>query len=145
MIEQPCGLLFSDIFAKALEECADPDPIHFYALGHALGNAEKVWLGACPAFMIRPKEEHYLDAVKRIETICAAYSLNFRRLTTSRGTELWVCSTSNLHLVERLYQIKENSSEWHLVRGLLCGVPIGQIDYSFHERYKNYDGEGLSG
>ncbi len=127
-----CGPLFRELQQDLCESFVTTydslDSIKLgFAAGFAVGQAEKVYLGACSAAMFRPsKEDHtwLLEMVSRISTV-------FDLAVTSWENEIWI------HRVEhpvRFMIYKENSIMWHKSRGLACGVPYGEIDYDFHER-----------
>lgn len=141
--KQTCGPLYFE----ALKHFTglDPEKIPLFAAGFICGQAEKVCLGACAAAMFRPSEE-WQDMV--YENVCNAahiYGLYVTTLDTSRGREIWMYKSLVAQTaIESLSGLTENSPRWHQRRGLLCGVPLRQIDHAFHERHgygEKCDGE----
>jgi hypothetical protein len=134
MTRVTCGLLF----VKALEAAKQntSDPLELFSWGHLVGQAEKVYLGACKAAMFRPSRSEQSRFIHRIETVCAIYGLTYFVLPTSRGKEYWICRLERLFIMKSLEICSENTPESHRLRGWLCGIPADEIDERFHERYE---------
>lgn len=112
----------------------DPEKIPLFAAGFVSGQAEKIYLKACQAAMFRPSGEHHEMVWRIVLEVAGRYGLFVQKLETSRGVELWLCSSPIVAQSIRNLPRPENSPEWHEARGMLCGVPRHQIDYEFHER-----------
>lgn len=141
-----CGPLFKQAFEYAEKESRDV--LEFFSWGHLTGQAEKVWLGSCTAFMVRSsnignKEEcQEIDArlSARVHVICSIFSLDCRVIKTERGDEYWVFRRDKWQLLSLLSKLSPDSEAAHFIRGTLCGVPPGELDLKFHERYGDSDG-----
>lgn len=103
-----------------------------FAFGFAAGQAEKIYLGACKAAMFRPKSggQDLLRTILR--DIAPVYGLAY----TNIGDEFWLfkMSTSTERAILSLLNIERDSSEWHMTRAILCGIPFDEIDFEFHKR-----------
>lgn len=104
------------------------------AIGHMRGQAEKVYLGACQAFMIRPAQDWWDWALMAMEFTCEQYSLAFYR-AKDHG-EIWGCRTRSIreHLVEVLRDTTRDGVLWHQQRAMLCGIPREAVDVNYHRR-----------
>lgn len=129
-----CGPLYK----SGLERFTGMDPalMPIFAAGFVSGEAEKVYLGACRAAMFRPSDQEWAEKLLVIiEDVAARYGLLIEMLQTSRGSEIWLCRDEiTATIVRTLPDMKENSGQWHEHRGYLCGVPIPELDFRFHER-----------
>lgn len=128
-----CGPLYLD----GLKSFTGMKPryIKLFAAGFISGQAEKLYLRACSAAMFRPSAMH-LDMVREIVAeVATRYGLLTTELPTSRGVEVWICSSPAVKMaIDKLPEDGENSAIWHRRRGVLCGIPPHLIDLAFHER-----------
>ena len=104
------------------------------AIGHMRGQAEKVYLGACQAFMIRPAKDWGVWATLAMEYVCGHYGLTM--LSSTTHGELWGCASPRIaaHVGHILKTEMPNGAWWHRRRGQLCGVKRQRIDTLYHER-----------
>ena len=118
-----------------LRQCPD-DQSAFgcFALGTMSGQAEKVALGACRAFMVRPAPEWLEWTIEAMELICGHYGL--RMFTDLPRGEVWGCAdTVVLEDVQHCASaLEENGHLWHMTRARLCGIPENRVDVQYHER-----------
>ncbi len=118
-----------------------------FAIGFAVGQAEKVYLGACRACMFRPSAENFVWYKYRVQEIAGAYGLVVTVLESGcpeTPWELW------LHRegadVGSWVSHGANTPSWHMLRAEACGIPIQEVDFQYHLRGgygENCDGEGL--
>ncbi len=103
------------------------------SLGHMRGQAEKVYLHACPAFMIRPAEDWWCWAVTAMTFTTHHYGLAL--VTLHEVKELWGCTgTATLAAILRLSTEEPNTPHWHTTRAHLCGIPPERVDWDYHTR-----------
>ena len=104
------------------------------ALGHMRGQAEKVYLGACQAFMIRPAADWLGWAMDAMVFTCHHYHL--RAKVCLGWKEIWGYTENSLVqlMMDTMASEPENSPVWHELRGALCGIPHQCIDTRYHER-----------
>lgn len=136
-----CGTLY----AQALRQYAqfDPEKIRLFAPGFVLGQAEKVYSGACRAAMFRPGAEwHELirEACLSATTIYAGLAYAF----CQRTGEHWLYRQEWSVLVEMVlaynadaHLYRWSAAKWqqyHTLRGRLCGIPESDIDPAYHVR-----------
>jgi hypothetical protein len=127
-----CGVLYMETmheFGRGSEAEA-----RAFAAGHVSGQAEKVYLGACGGAMFRPQPENFdwlLDVVSRI---ASRYGLRVQVLPCEtpddRKKEIWISRNK----VGAWLKFPPNSEQWHILRGVTCGIPLDEIDWRFHER-----------
>lgn len=128
-----CGPLYK----RALEHfCgSNQDDRRAFAIGFMMGQAEKVYLGVCPAAMFRPSADKKVAMLMRLQDICGMYGLSIFELPVKTGSELWIYQLSRTRqAIEGLQAFGENSESWHEMRAFLCGIPADRIDFRFHER-----------
>lgn len=126
-----CGPLYLDALTQYTG--GDAEKIRLFAAGFVHGQAEKVYLGACPAAMFRPPPERWQMVFDLATDAAQRYGL--RVITLESVQEIWLCRDNTAAAgVEGLDRMELNSAEWHLWRGNLCGVPDREIDLRFHER-----------
>lgn len=128
-----CGPLFADSLS-AFTDMSDKEVRPFLA-GHLTGLVEKVYLGACPAAMVRPSPEFrgfVLSALSRLSKIYGLEVSVFER--PEIADEIWLHRPEYAAAVGELSQLRFESPEWHTNRGLLCGIPLSEIDLEFHKR-----------
>lgn len=130
-----CGVMFQQCLTHFTSKLAS-DPILLFAAGMAVGQAEKIYLGACSAAMFRPSLEHKAKMLAVCAYLSRVYGLEvsvFERGEVSN--ELWLHTKESTEFLQRVINWEVyNSPAWHIGRGLLCGVPFDQIDFEFHER-----------
>lgn len=102
------------------------------AVGHMRGQAEKVYLGACSAFMIRPAEDWWGWSVEAMALVCLHYGL--RLYADAESGEVWGCKDEIVvtQLETLRHHVQVNSSLWHGRRAWLCGVE--KVDVYYHKR-----------
>lgn len=103
----------------------------FLAAGFIAGLAEKTYLGASNAFMVRPSKEWYKWTFEIVELVCKNYSI-FSIDLVDLG-EIWgfrsKVTLSTLQFM--INKLEPNSPEWHEFRGRLCGVR--ELNEKYHE------------
>lgn len=141
----------------------DPRAYRAFAAGFVTGQAEKVYLGACVAAMFRPSEDRLSLMRELLDDITPRYGLTVVWMGWPRGGkrgymgqvavpepsdplhdgprvefeaefEAWICRPASAPVVARMRLLTRNSPEWHTLRAMLCGVPVGEVDVRFHER-----------
>lgn len=130
-----CGVLFEKVWRQVIEMTSDP--ILLFASGHVCGQSEKIYLGACSAAMFRPStEEGFRGLLATVEICSLVYGLRIRVLFPDDlgKREIWIFRPDNDGLIASLEDEEYNSPSWHILRGLLCGVPLDSIDAEFHLR-----------
>ena len=145
-----CGPLYRLVRRQFTDE--DPIRNRAFAQGFMCGQAEKVYLGACPAAMFRPTTTVGQELLRGwAATICECYGLRWtvvNYLDPSRSNEdvleVWIFRDAIVHV--RLWELMRttsvNTAEWHTVRGRLTGVQAHEIDEWFHERQSAGDLDG---
>lgn len=127
-----CGMIYKECVNFY---CQDNQELRrMFAIGFFHGQAEKVYLGACKAAMFRPNLNRNPWAREVLTEVAARYGLVVIPLIYENMTELWITKPANITKVETIAGFPINSSEWHRTRGLLCGIPEDELDYSFHLR-----------
>ena len=101
-------------------------PEHDFWLGFCAGQAEKVWLGVCPAFMVRPDDDQRDDRTEQVHRVADEYGLT----VTAIDNELWV-HRSNFDCGQWVSYAK-NSIDYHRARAAACGIP--KVDVDYHKR-----------
>ncbi len=129
MSNPTCGPLFQQVFTEASKKALTP--LAMFSWGHLCASAEKIWLGACPAAMFRPTDnESEFEA--RISYVASVYSLDSMKV----DDEYWLFRRQYYHTIVDMKMAEKNSPLYHSLRGLLCGVPVNELDLTFHERYE---------
>lgn len=107
------------------------------AIGHMRGQAEKVYLGACQAFMVRPAQDWFGWATLAMEYVCVHYCLEM--VYGPLVKELWGCASADIaEDVSRLLTYgNPNTRLWHTKRAAWCGIPHVDIHYHQREGYSN--------
>lgn len=139
-----CGELFKQAMERYCTTRMGSGPVlsldllKAFVAGFVNGQAEKVFLGACKAAMFRMSEDRKDAGMEIVEDACRRYGLVW-----SEGGypgEVWVMLSENsTEVLEQLHKWEPNSEAWHIVRGRLCGVPLGKIDPLYHEREKHHE------
>lgn len=128
-----CGPLF----LRCLETFTSKtdDKVCVFSAGHMTGQAEKIYLGACSALMVRPSPQYRSWCLFVATTLSAIYGLEvsvFERDEIS--DEIWLHTMESSGAISELQHLEVNSPGWHARRGLLCGIPDTDIDVYFHKR-----------
>lgn len=135
---ETCGTLHKALWEKLCTDTLLEDALEIayghFATGFMSGQAEKVYSGACTAFMVRPGADWWTWACEAMQLICDHYGLLV--YTDRMHGELWGCANGQarqeVHLVAVCYA--ENSIDWHTARARLCGIPPDKVDVAYHER-----------
>lgn len=117
------------LFDIALENSTDRR--EFYR-GVIVGHAEKLTIGACRAFMLRPNPCDLPLVIKLLAELKELYGLKWLLFMS----ELWA-SKQDSPLVEwnADWQAEaRDSPAWHRKRGRLVGIPDYLIDEEYHKR-----------
>lgn len=130
-----CGILFNKCLNHFTSMLSD-DPILLFASGMAVGQAEKIFLGACQAAMFRPSPENQAKMLSVCVYLSGVYGLEVSVFQREEiANEIWLHNGKCVDLLSRTLTTEEvNSPIWHTVRGVLCGVPFNQVDLDFHKR-----------
>ena len=123
-----CGPIYKEGLDRYTD--GDPEKIRIFAAGFCSGQAEKVYLGACMAAMFRPSPEKRAMLLEVVQDIVQRYGL----IVITIGEEIWISRPEYSTAVQEIVNLGENSPDWHVRRGLLCGVPPHEIDHKFHLR-----------
>lgn len=135
MKKPTCGVLYKEMFD--LYSQGKFELQRAFAAGFVTGQAEKVYLGVCPAAMFRPSEEHHPWFRPMIEDVANRYGLSIFELIIEEYNrhEFWIYKREELRgLLELVKSCEFNGPLYHRRRGILCGVPDREIDMNFHER-----------
>lgn len=130
-----CGPLFETCWREIESKVAGTHLL--FEAGFVVGQAEKIYLGACHAAMFRPTDNRSKNVVLTSCMVCSAvYGLQVSIFEREEiKDEIWLVDNRFAnHLADVLCNYSYNSQEWHIERGLLCGIPLANIDPSFHER-----------
>lgn len=129
-----CGPLFLSALEHFKPLCGG-DFIKSFAAGHMTGQAEKIYLGACPAAMFRPTLEYRDWCLACCMYLSSLYGLEVS-VFDSPGLEdeVWIHKPSHTGVVGSIQNEAPNSPSWHYLRGLLCGISQSDIDPEFHLR-----------
>lgn len=118
-----CGELYKDALKHTAEFVVDQ-----VSLGFLIGQAEKVFIGACDGCMT--KDIELSGAAIRIAEV---YGLTMALLSPSsapvNSPELWIFRPPL-----RFTEFEKDSPEWNLHRAAMCGVPAVSIDLDYHRR-----------
>ena len=129
MQQQTCGPLYLEGVLKYAGD--DPEKVQLFAAGFISGQAEKVYLGACMAAMSRPSERYRAMVQELVLDIAGRYGLQWQMLGEE---EIWLSVWSACPLLQTLQEMEPDSPQWHILRGMLCDVPMAEIDPAFHLR-----------
>ena len=94
--------------------------------GFVAGQAEKVWLGVCPAAMVRPDPLQRDNRLEHVRTVADEYGLS----VTECGREIWIHQPR--FAIGQWVDCCINSAEWHTLRAAACGIV--DVDPHYHER-----------
>ena len=134
MGNRTCGVYYQEAMNEILGEDRDPKKVRLFAAGFVIGQAEKIFLGACSAAMFRPSPEYRSIIDEAVHVACKVYKLYAGDI----GNEIWILGEGvewrfNM-LVEAHRRGEINTDLWHRTRGDICGVPWFEIDPEFHKR-----------
>jgi hypothetical protein len=114
-------------------ECPeDPPGFALFSLGSMQGEASKVALGACAAFMVRPAPDWWDWSQQAMQLICDHYGLLLH--ADPRQGEIWGVRPEWLGPLEHALSQPVNGPDWHRERGMLCGIRPSEIDLHYHTR-----------
>lgn len=139
-----CGELYTQIITWALERYAD-NPLAMFACGSIAGQAEKVYLGACLATMVRPAEEYRSLVCEIAGQVARIYGLDYEIITPGGSLEVWVIrwTSGSRALIGEISRMATQDmhawdarawTAWHGMRAKLCGVPMEAVDCDYHLR-----------
>lgn len=126
-----CGEFYLDALTK--HTGGDERLVEAFAAGFVNGQAEKVYLGACPAAMFRPSPDRAVLIDLLVQDTCQRYGL---KSYLSASGEVWI-GRDKATLDEIVFvcrEVESNTPRWHRRRALLCGIPENEIDHEFHKR-----------
>lgn len=106
-----------------------------FACGFAAGQAEKVYLGACPAAMFRPGLDNFDWYAGQVKKIAKGFGLTHTILDShcpETPYELWI-HREGVQIGVWLKH-EPNSPEWHKLRAEACGIPSDEVDVDYHLR-----------
>lgn len=130
-----CGVLFRQALQHAhrtLDSNTDTDL--WFTVGFCVGQIEKVYLGACPMAMFPcTMSETPPVLATAIHISAKVYGLAVHEILydTPEGvpqTELWVYNPTSRLLPDILHPVKPDSPDFHILRGLLCGIPSNRLN-----------------
>ena len=125
-----CGPMYLDALMRYAGK--DEERLRIFAAGFIHGQAEKVYLGACSAAMFRVSPEFLVMVATLAWEAVDRYGLHAVR---QLGDEIWILRDGHaLDQFNFMAKMPVNSSDSHIQRGALCGVPFNEIDETFHER-----------
>jgi hypothetical protein len=131
--EKPtCGTLYGE---AVNEYGTTPELARALACGFVSGQAEKVYLGACPAAMFRPSDDNYQWLLNEVIKIANRYGLVVSIIASgvfATPREIWI--TRNSKGLGRWMHCSVNSEAWHIWRAVACGIPLDEVDPDFHTR-----------
>lgn len=129
MSKQTCGPLYKKQFDHFTG--GNPDLVRVFAAGFVSGQAEKIYLGACAAAMFRPAKENLDLVLEIVEQVKGTYGLYSHQI----DEEIWLFGVETIPAIAVLANTVRETRAWHLIRGMLTGVPLRAIDYEFHKRH----------
>ncbi|MFA5987585.1 MAG: hypothetical protein WC797_02965 [Candidatus Paceibacterota bacterium] len=108
----------------------DPEKEYLFNAGSWDGQAQKIYLGACPAAMFRLPLNKLLSGMKLAKIIAKNYGLNAFNV----NNEIWIIQPKYKKYLKIMMTLPENSAGWHLLRAILCGIPLDNVDVEYHLR-----------
>jgi|SRR3989304_4911931 len=127
--KRTCGPMYLEALLKYAGD--DPVNVKLFAAGFISGQAEKVYLGACKAAMFRPSDIN----APMVREICKDVAQRYGLMLLTYEDEFWLVRNIGARSVLwTAIECETNSADWHVLRGMLCGVPKDEIDPTFHER-----------
>lgn len=116
-----CGELYREALKATSEVVVDQ-----ISLGFLIGQAEKVFIGACDGCMT--KDIELAGAAIRIAEVYGLTSLLLSPAAAQvNSPEVWIYRPPL-----RFIEYTKDSPEWNLHRAALCGVPAEQINLAYH-------------
>lgn len=106
-----------------------------FAIGFMSGQAEKVYLGVCPAAMFHPSPERFDWMFVAAEQVARQYGLIV--ISDPIDREIWIYRHFASAMAWSDYE--KNSPSWHSLRAKACGMPESEIDLEFHNRSGGVD------
>ena len=131
MLSETCGDLF-----REFHNGDDPD-INFLQ-GFIYGQAEKIYLGVCPAAMFHTDWQHVTVMAEVIAKhfVLEARTLKYYDPVQGPRVEIWIINPFYIEMYNTLSYLEIGGTMWHTIRGLLCGIPVDRIDACYSERYR---------
>lgn len=122
-----CTTLLEAARSAARSHLGLDSDLNFYA-GFIIGQAEKVYLGTCPAAVFRIQTEPGMWMVF-ISHISSIYKLG----TYWNGFEVWIYQQNEPQIVELILSQARladegNASAAHAIRAALCGIPPHRVE-----------------
>lgn len=121
-----CGTLFTEALQHACGE--DSRLVSAFYAGFITGQAEKVHLGACMAAMFHPSPDHLRLVMEITADTATRYALSWRTIED----EVWIYQPMVESLMYDVYRSLYLTERQHVLRGLLCGIPVDRIDPQWH-------------
>ena len=128
-----CGQLWSEVYRDYV---TNEEQMRIFSAGFTLGQAEKVYLGACPACMSRPSNKEFDWKLKQTKDIADRYGLSVTVCPSGQdetANEIWV-HRPDYDGVGQWLSHYVNTPAWHVLRAQACGIPDMEVDYEFHKR-----------
>ena len=125
-----CGSLYIKARDAAIP-FAGRDPFLLFGAGFVVGQAEKVYSGACFSAMFRPEAQYHNGLRDIVRAIVPVYGLMWGMWED----EIWLFHKDSYRALSDTLKLEKNSPDWHRQRAVLCGIRDADIDVRFHERY----------
>lgn len=106
-----------------------------FACGFVAGQAEKVFLGVCPAAMFRPSRDNFEWHLQEVKAIAIEYGLMVTVLNSESPDtpqEIWIHRHD--FALGSWAEHAPNSIPWHRLRAAACGIPENEVDSHYHCR-----------
>ena len=130
------------LFGRLVEHFTGFDPrpkslhhrrqIEPFIAGFMTGQAEKVYLGVCPACVAIPRLDDFDWCFKQCGEIAAVYKLHLRVWKHDGKGEVWFLNDTGLKLWAVLQQTLANNPDdnpaINRCRAQLCGIPLDATD-----------------
>lgn len=143
--QKTCGEFYLETVREFCQ--TDADRMAFTA-GAIYGQAEKVFLGACPAAMFRTQETNFSAVLDIVHRICQRFELQQRVINYSwpskpgddcfpaehSAREIWIFKPNESRKFAKWLEYPPNSVLWHCHRADDCGIPNSMVDPFFHQR-----------
>lgn len=128
-MSETCGPLYQQGLS---EYGGDERSRRAFACGFVSGQAEKVYLGACPAAMFRPSQSNFNWLWEEAQKIAARYGLVAYAPGEGPAREIWICRNGTYPLWWE--ECERDTAAWHSLRAQACGIPLAEADALFHRR-----------
>lgn len=132
------GEVCSAATERMADKCAFHDDLASFIFGFIVGQCEKVALSTCPAAMFSrwdSFQDDYSSGWFADQIVKVANEFKLAAVTVEDEElglfEVWVFRPGTNAL--KWTQCVPNSAQWHLLRGLACGVKPENIDIDYHE------------